>query len=89
MATIEVIRREEGPYNPGTPATRAQAAVPNADNFIIWLESKDWVRLDDSSDDCIRLENDSPNAVRSLNEYGSKPRLRRGQEAWKIVDTNV
>lgn len=89
MAIIEVIRREEGPYNPGTPGARMQAAVPNADNFISWLESKDWIRLDDSTDDCVRLENDGPNAVRSLSEYASKPQLRNGQEAWKVVDGNT
>ena len=47
MTTVEIIRLEKGRYNPGTPGTRAQAAVPNADNFSDWLEAEGWVRLDD------------------------------------------
>lgn len=88
MAIIEVIRREEGPYNPGTPGTRAKAAVNNADNFVRWLKAKGWEQVEDSTEDSVRLENTSPLALRTLSEYGSKPQLRNGKAARRVADSN-
>ena len=89
MSRIEVTRQEQGPYNPGTPGTRSLAQVPNADNFVGWLELNGWVQVESSTETCVMLESHSPEALLSLSKYGSKPVLRDGQKAWKVVDTGT